>query len=449
MLTAYKYSYLLLLVGTASASTPPAVERLRQDENWAAWCRDAANSEYSYKCLAPVKDSLLSFGGEARWRYAVKTGANWQDTSDSSDDAFFQRYVLFADWRLNPSVRVFTQLSSALSSGLEQGPSLVDENRLSFQQAFFQFSADERWQVTVGRQELALGSGRVIDAREGPNVRRRFDMLQVMSQQDTWQVRAFAGRPWKTALGSFDDRVDKNQAVWGIYAVNDELAWRGVDVYYLGYSNKEARFFQGAGEELRHTLGSRLWGTYGSWTFNWEVAYQFGRFSEQDIQAWTIASDTRFALNELLLSSIGVSANIASGDRNQDDNKLGTFNPLFPRGNYFSELALLGPNNFYNIQPYVIFQPHSRVEVFAAVNFYWRLSTDDGVYGPSGNALRVDNASDRRYVATEYSLRTTVRLTQATSVTLAYARSEPAALVKQTGNRGATDYVEITTKLMF
>ena len=26
-----------------------------------------------------------------------------------------------------------------------------------------------------------------------------------------------------------------------------------------------------------------------------------------------------------------------------DDRDLGTFNPLFPRGNYFSELALLGP----------------------------------------------------------------------------------------------------------
>ncbi|MDF3124379.1 alginate export family protein [Rheinheimera sp. 1928-s] len=438
-----------LTAGSVSADSPPAYERLRQNENWSAWCQDNLNSEYSYKCLRPIKDSLLSVGGEGRWRYAIMNGANWQDKTDASDGAFFQRYVLFADLRLSPSFRLYTQLYSALSSGLEQGPSPLDENELSFQQAFFQFSGDESWQLTVGRQELALGSGRLVDAREGANVRRRYDSLRLVLQVKSWQINTFVGRPWQTSQGSFDDRLDHNQALWGIYAVSNEDSWHKFDMYYLGYRNNEARYFQGAGEELRHTLGSRLWGTSGDLTLNWEAMLQFGRFNNQDIRAWSLAADTSIALELYPFSSAGVSANIASGDKNQDDNKLGTFNPMFPRGNYFSELAILGPRNFYNIQPYLSFQPYSAVKVTAAVNFYWRLSTKDGVYGPGGNLLNTDSSSDRRYVATEYSLSTTLSLTKSTALTLVYGRSVPAALVQQTGSRGATDYVEFTAKVLF
>ncbi|MDR6983441.1 hypothetical protein J2X32_002077 [Rheinheimera pacifica] len=440
----------LLITGVASAATPPPYERLRQDENWSEWCRDNLDSdEYAYKCLRPTKNGLLSVGGEGRWRYAITNGANWQNATDDSDGAFLQRYVVFADWRLSPSVRLYTQLYSALSAGLEQGPSPVDENRLSFQQAFFQFSGGEHWQMTLGRQELALGSGRLVDAREGPNVRRRYDALRLTSQVKSWQLDTFIGRPWKTSQGSFDDRLDHNQAIWGIYAVNNEYSWPKFDVYYLGYRNNEANYLQGSGEELRHTLGSRFWGTRGGLTLNWELALQFGRFNEQDIRAWTIASDTSYALRRYPFSSVGVSANVASGDKNPDDNKLGTFNPLLPRGNYFSELALLGPRNFYNIQPYLTFQPHPAVKVTTAVNFYWRLSTDDGVYGPGGNLLNVDSASDRRYVATEYSLSVAVSVTKSTTLMLAGGRSDPAALVRQTGSRGATHYVEFTAKVLF
>ena len=447
-MSSYKYFFFLLLTGVASAETP-AYEKLWQNENWSTWCSNNPDNGYLYKCLRPTTDSLISVGGEGRWRYAITNGANWQDETDGSDDAFLQRYVVFADWRISPSFRVFTQLYSALSAGFEQGPSPLDENRLSFQQAFIEFSSDKNWKMTVGRQELAMGSGRLVDAREGPNVRRRYDSLQVVSHLKSWQIDTFFARPWRTSLGSFDDRLAHNQAIWGIYAVKGDESWPKFDVYYLGYRNSEANYLQGSGSEHRHSVGTRLWGTNGDLTLNWEAMFQFGRFNQQDIRAWSIASDTSFVLESHPFSRIGVSANIASGDKNQEDNKLGTFNPMFPRGNYFSELAILGPRNFYNVQPYLSLQPHQAIKITAAVNFYWRLSTNDGVYGPGGNLLNVDSSSDRRYVATEYSLSTTFSLTKSTVLTVVYGRSEPAALVQQTGGRGATDYFEVAAKLTF
>ena len=42
-------------------------------------------------------------------------------------------------------------------------------------------------------------------------------------------------------------------------------------------------------------------------------------------------------------------ADIASGDRDPDYADLQTFNPLFPRGSYFNESALIGPDNFVDL----------------------------------------------------------------------------------------------------
>lgn len=440
---------LLGFSASVSANTPPPFERLRQDENWTEWCRSSLNDDLSYKCMRPGLNSLLSLGGEARWRYAMTRGSEWENRSDGYDDAYFQRYVVFADWRLPSGIRMFTQLNSALSSGLKQGPSPLDENLLSFQQAFLQLPVSDNWQLRLGTQELHLGSGRLLDVREGPNVRRRYNALRLTTNIRAWQIDTLYGRPWQTSLGSFDDRVDYKQAIWGVYGVNRADSGRNLDMYYLGYRNREANYFQGTGDERRHTLGARIWGTRERLTLNWEFMLQWGRFDNQDIEAWSIATDTQYALERDPTTRVGLSANVASGDKSPNDDKFGTFNAMFPRGNYFSELATLGPRNFYNIQPYFTLQPLPAIEVTTAVNFYWRLSTKDGVYGPGGNILNVDSGSDLRYVATEFSFNTTFNYTDATKLSLVYGRSFPAALVQQTGNRGATDYFEITAKVLF
>lgn len=62
--------------------------------------------------------------------------------------------------------------------------------------------------------------------------------------------------------------------------------------------------------------------------------------------SWTLASQTGFTFASLPWQPrIALSTNIASGDTDPDDADLGTFNPLYPRGNYFSEDAVLGPRN--------------------------------------------------------------------------------------------------------
>src|SRR3546814_10790221 len=55
-----------------------------------------------------------------------------------------------------------------------------------------------------------------------------------------------------------------------------------------------------------------------------------------------------------------------------------SFNPLFPRGNYFSEAAVLGPRNFFNVHPFMTVNPARDWSVTADLNLFWRLETEEG-----------------------------------------------------------------------
>jgi hypothetical protein len=49
-----------------------------------------------------------------------------------------------------------------------------------------------------------------------------------------------------------------------------------------------------------------------------------------------------------------LTADVISGDADQNDEKLGTFNPLFPKGKYFGALSPIGPRNLIHLRPTVM-----------------------------------------------------------------------------------------------
>ena len=113
-------------------------------------------------------------------------------------------------------------------------------------------------------------------------------------------------------------------------------------------------FDAGSGREQRHSVGGRVWGRTDFWDYNYEMVFQWGRFSDGAIRAWTTASDTGFRIESApLRPRIGLKADIASGDNDLADHTLGTFNALFPKGAYFSQADLLGPYNLMDLHPSV------------------------------------------------------------------------------------------------
>jgi len=158
-------------------------------------------------------------------------------------------------------VRSFVELKSGLNSYQIGGPRPIDEKKLDFQTGFLELGISEGAKsvaLRVGRQELEYGSGRLIDVREGPNVRLSFDCFMVKIKIDSWQIGGFAVRPDLDNPGFFDNAPNHTVGFWGVYATRTLPRKMSLDVYYLGLDRRQATFERGTAQEVRHSLGARI-----------------------------------------------------------------------------------------------------------------------------------------------------------------------------------------------
>src|SRR5262249_53781300 len=136
------------------------------------------------------------------------------------------------------------------------------EKRLDFLAAFLDVctGGERKWiALRTGRQELNYGSGRLVSVREGPNVRQSFTGFKILSQTGDWHIDAFAVRPDVDNFGFFDNVPDHRTAFWGTYSTRPLRRNISADLYYLGIARKQATYNRGTANELRHTVGARLW----------------------------------------------------------------------------------------------------------------------------------------------------------------------------------------------
>jgi hypothetical protein len=266
------------------------------------------------------------------------------------------------------------------------------------------FGLDDVLTLRVGRQWLIYGSQRLISDRYGPNVPLPFDGMRALLHAAPWQVDAFVTKPVETNPGVFDDQSHLPTTFWGIYAVRplSFLDGGNIDLYYLGIHNKSAKYAQARGTETRHTLGTRVWGVRGPWDSNSEVIGESGTFGSGYILAWSAVTDTGYSLERLPLQPrIGLRAGIASGDHDKKGPNLQTFNALFPTGFYFNQAILNGPVNVISLHPNLTVHLGEAVALKGEWVWFWRQSTNDGVYGLSGMLLRPVGTTRDTYVGSQ------------------------------------------------
>jgi hypothetical protein len=301
------------------------------------------------------------------------------------DQALMQRLLVHLDVHFGSDLRAYVELGSHLTAFRAGGDGTTDEDRLDFSQAFLEVSRElgsGRATLKAGRQQLKFGSSRLVSIRDGPNVRRSFDGLQAIWVSPIAELRALFLQPVAPQPGVFDDRRQRGQKLYGIYASFFQPASGGTDVYVLGYERPEARFLSGVADERRYSAGMRLYGAKDGFDWDLEGVYQFGSFGDANISAWTLASDVGFTLNTSLRPRFGIKANLASGDDSPNDRALGTFNALFPKLPYFGEVGAVAPANVVNFHPSVTVEPARGLTIMFGADLLWRHRRADAFYAP-------------------------------------------------------------------
>lgn len=427
----------------------PAFKPFRYDEDFTALAdpslRTLPLDDLKHISLADDSQTYLSIGGEARTRYEYFREPGFGLRGLSRDDFVLQRLLLHADLHLGEHVRVFAQGISAWQLDSESSRSVIQDDRLDVQQAFadvtFGEAKGDSLTIRTGRMEMSFGSSRLVSAREPANVRLNFDGVRAILRTGTTTIDAFLTRPVEQKLGVFNDGEDDAQTFWGLYSsmpvVEREL---GIDLYYFGLRRENARFDVGTATEERHSLGTRLWGLVGGFDYDVEAVFQFGTFGDRDIRAWTVATNVGYTWRDApWRPRVGLKANIASGDGRRGDDRLGTFNALFPRQGYFSEINLVAPANFFDVHPVLQLRPRDDLTVAVSWNPFWRLETKDAVYGPRGIAIPA-SATSGRFVGSTLNVQADWLISTQFSVSAFYAHFFAGEAVSNAGGHSA-DFV--------
>lgn len=392
--------------GVTPDSVRPPLNPFPAEQNWSFLANPLERKDLfdpvKYLPLGGSPQAYLSFGLEYRTEYEWYDNWMFGAGPQSPHGYLLTRLMPHVDAHFGPDVRLFSEFKFDYEDGRAGGPRpQIDEDEGDVHQAFVEIgphvSSPSGFSVRIGRQELVLGSGRLFDNTEGPNVKSSLDGLRFIEAMPHVRLDAFVLKPVNENPGFFDDNPIYQRTVWGGYVTG--LA----DAYYIGEAVADASFQRGTASETRHTVGIRIFRPIGhGFDYNWEPNFQWGAFGADAIRAWSVSTETGFTFDGAPLRPRPlVRIDAYSGDGSPFGRTLGTFDPLFPRGAYFTNkvVPFLGPQNLVDLHPMVQFQPIPSITGAISWAWYWRESTQDGIYAfGSGMLMDPAGATSARYL---------------------------------------------------
>ncbi|WP_299521008.1 porin [Winogradskyella sp.] len=403
------------------------------------------NPDSFYKQLKQLRLSettTLSFGGSYRFQTEAFINEQFDKSVDQTDYWFLNRFMLHAHLKVNDKIEVFSELNSSLITSKDNLVP-VDRDELSFNQLFFKYHFSDQWELLVGRQNMRLGSGRLVDVREGPNVRLSFDMAQLRFKDSNTEVIAVHAIPVQQQEGVFDnDALEGNEALSVLYWIQHWTEATNTDIYILYKTEENKTWNAGTADDNRASIGLRHFGEWKGLKYNNEFVYQFGSFGDQDIRAWTASFNIE---SDFSFGTLGLKTEAISGD--SDDGALNTFDGLYPRGAYFGRVARFGPSNLFDIHPYLETQLGD-VNVQLDYVAFWRLSRNDGLYNPA-LILEYPSINNERFIGHQLGGIVSYELNKFLNFELESNIIFPGAFLKESGLGDPLYHFVFTTEFKF
>lgn len=355
------------------------------------------------------ESAWLQLGAEARYR-ADSLDKPFFGLRGIKDDSYLmQRLQAHADLHLfDDAARAFVQVENTRAFGKDlYSPN--DESRNEVRQAFIDLNHDfsgGRYTTRVGRQEMGFGNQTFITYRDTPNIRQSFDGVRAsLNLKDGRKLDAFAVRPTVTGEDSWDDGSDNAIKFYGLYGTLPvNKAW-SLDLYGFDLETDDRTLAGETGDEKRYTFGTRAFGRSQALDWSWDLAGQSGHLGNASIRAWVVSSDTGYTFNHPWQPRLGMRLDVASGDSDAGDGKVGTFDPLFPRNGVYGEASLTTLSNIIVVGPTFGFSPWRQLRFEPGIFELYKQNTNDGVYMP-GMSMLANTRGTGKHVGTIYRANT-------------------------------------------
>lgn len=391
----------------------PAIKANRWQEDWSALASPALRSEPldNLKYISLGSDGAwLSLGATLRERLEMNDASGFGTRGVARDNYLLQRFQVHADLHFNEHWRLFTQLEDvrAYDKTTVGG---ADQNRLDLRLAFLEYinAFDSgTFKTRVGRQDFAFDLQRFVSSRDGPNVRQSFDALWADWETAQWRFIAIASHPVQYRdVHEFDD-TSSHAVRFDMLRVERLVGnQQELSAYYARYQRDQAQYLDATGSENRAIFDARYAGSAASVDWDLEGMLQGGSVGGKDIRAWAAGSRVGYTFADIRWTPrVGLQVDMASGDSHPGDGRVGTFNPLFPNGYYFTLAGYTGYSNLIHVKPSITVKPLPGLSVQTAIGLLWRQTTEDAVYTQPNIAVANTAGTGQRWTGAYAQVRT-------------------------------------------
>ncbi|HEU4700695.1 MAG TPA: alginate export family protein [Gemmatimonadales bacterium] len=424
---------------------PPAFQPLRFDEDWSAPpAAEALESDPLLRVkhigFARAGDVYLSVGGHVRERAEAVRHFGLDATPGRNDGYLLSRVYAHGDLHLGSHLRVFVEgkRAAATSRTLPGSPRPTDVDHIDLQNAFADVTVGARaaLQATarVGRQEMVVGRGRLVDIVDWANNRTIYQGARVRLAHGPLALDAFWVNPVTMRIDAGNAR-DTLARAWGVALGRGAGTVRNYEAYVIAWRGPRASTPQTSVHENRVTVGLRAKTPFAAGVaLDGELGRQDGRAGTASIDAWFAALElTRPFPTVATTPVLVVGLDWATGDPNPADGVAQGFSTLVSTGHGFlGDADLLGRRNLLAPHVGVTARPAPPLALKAMLYDYRRVRTADGVYGKPGALFRAAGASTARHVGTELDLGASYRLGRHLKLDAGVSRFAPGAFLTET-----------------
>src|SRR5262245_57062451 len=264
------------------------------------------------------------------------------------------------------------------------------EDTFDVRQAFVEIGNVEssKLGLRVGRQELYFGEQRLIGHLNWTNTARSFDAVRASYRSQNYRIDAFAASVVNLRDGSFNRRTDGNN-LHGVYTSFSNIVPKAtVEPYVLWRISRGVRSETGALGKLDFkTIGLRWVGKLpANFDYGVEFAGQTGTISNDEMRAFAGHYVMGYTMPKVKTTPRAfLEYNYASGDRNPNDGRRGTFDQLYPTGHDKIGLSdQVGWRNVEHGRVGVEMKPSKKLSTSASYHAWWLANRHDGLYNAAG-----------------------------------------------------------------
>ncbi len=395
---------------------------------------------------------VFGTGGEYRNRFDFEGNSRLTGIQNTFD---LNRLRVFGDLWYQDRLRVFAEFIDVRTTPQTITPGNSDCEYADVLNLFVDVKTvmigDEAVYTRMGRQQLLLGSQRIISPGDWGFAMRTFDGVRIFRRSEKFDVNAFWLRPVVPNVSRFNSS-DEQQNFAGFYSTYRPTANRSLDFYYLylGNHNSPATARQNSVGALSntapydvHTLGFRYAGrTDSGLLWDSENMLQLGSQERGSIVAGNLTNGVGYQFKSLpLYPTMWAYFDYATGS-----NEVGgrnTYNQHFPLAHYYmGQIDYIGRANIQDLNFHLYLYPARWITLNTQVHIFHLANARDALYSTSSGVSRSDPTGQAgRNVGSELDFSASFRVGPHTDILAVYTHFFSGSFLKATGPSGNADTV--------